>query len=62
MFGNDHLKTALCGGAAVSLRQHSYPSEGSDFDPSITRDGRKIIFASTRHALNPDICYKDVDD
>lgn len=47
--------------AAVSLRQHSYPSEGSDFDPSISRDGTKMIFASTRHSLNPDIYYKDAD-
>ncbi len=47
--------------AAVSLRQHTYPSEGSDFDPSMSRDGKRIIFASTRHSLNPDIYYKDVD-
>ena len=47
--------------AAVSLRQHSYPSEGSDFDPSMSREGKKMIFASTRHSLQPDIYYKDVD-
>ncbi len=47
--------------AAISLRQHSYPAEGSDFDPSISRDGTSMIFASTRHSMNPDIYYKDVD-
>lgn len=47
--------------AAISLRQHSYPSEGSDFDPSLSRDGKRMIFASTRHSMNPDIYYKDVD-
>lgn len=47
--------------AAVSLRQHSFPAEGSDFDPMVSRDGQQIIFASSRHTLTPDIYYKDVD-
>ncbi len=47
--------------AAISLRQHSYPSEGSDFDPSMSRDGKRMIFASTRHSMTPNIYYKDVD-
>lgn len=46
---------------AVSLRQHSYPPEGSDFDPATSRDGRMMIFASTRHSLNPDIYYQEGD-
>ncbi len=47
--------------AAISLRQHSYPSEGSDFDPAVSRDGQIVVFASTRHSLNPDVYYKPVD-
>ncbi|MCG3138450.1 MAG: Protein TolB [Phycisphaerae bacterium] len=47
--------------AAVSLRQHSFPPEGSDFDPAIARNGRQLIFSSTRHALTPDVYIKDVD-
>lgn len=47
--------------SAISLRQHSYPSEGNDFDPSMSRDGKRMIFASTRHSMSPDIYYKDVD-
>ena len=47
--------------AAVSLRQHSFPSEGSDFDPSVDRYGHQMVFSSTRHSLTPDIYMKDVD-
>lgn len=47
--------------AAVSLRQHTYPSEGSDFDPSLNRAGKTLVFASTRHSHTPDIYIKDID-
>jgi TolB protein len=47
--------------AAIALRQHSFPSEGSDFDPSVSRDGSTMIFASTRHSMHPDLYMKDVD-
>lgn len=47
--------------AAVSLRQHSYPTDGSDFDPSISSEGQMMVFSSTRHSHTPDIYIKDVD-
>jgi len=47
--------------AAVSLRQHSFPAEGSDFDPMVSHNGKKIIFSSSRHSLTPDVYYKDVE-
>lgn len=44
-----------------SLRQHSFTTEGSDSDASISPDGQTMVFASTRHNNAPDIYTKSVD-
>ncbi len=44
-----------------SLRQHSFTSEGSDSDASISPHGDTMVFASTRHNNAPDIYTKSVD-
>jgi TolB protein len=46
--------------AARSLQQHTFTPEGRDFDPNVDRTGRLMVFASTRHAENPDIYIKSV--
>ncbi len=46
---------------STSLRQHTFAEEGADFDTCISRAGDWMIFASTRHNVNPDIYYKQVD-
>jgi len=45
---------------ARSLQQHTFASEGRDFDPDIDRTGRLMVFASTRHAPKPNIYIKSV--
>jgi len=46
--------------AARGLQQHTFTQEGGDFDPDVDPSGRLLIFASTRHALRPDIYAKAV--
>lgn len=46
---------------ATGLRQHTFAEEGTDFDPDIERTGRRMVFASTRHHLRPDLYLKAVE-
>lgn len=46
---------------AENLTQVSFASDGADFDPDLSRDGKWIVFASTQHRPNPDIYVKGVD-
>lgn len=43
-----------------SLSQITFALEGGAFDPSISRDGRTIAFASTQHRATADIYVKSV--
>ena len=45
---------------ARSLQQHTFATEGRDFDPDISRSGELMVFASTRHSVKPDIYLKMV--
>ena len=45
---------------ARSLQQHTFATEGRDFDPDISRGGDLMVFASTRHSVKPDIYLKTV--
>jgi Tol biopolymer transport system component len=44
-----------------NMSQVSFSLEGSDFDPDVSRDGGRIVFASTQHRPTPDIYVKSVD-
>lgn len=44
-----------------NLSQSSFALEGSDFDPCVTPDGQKIIFASTQHTATANLYVKSVD-
>ena len=46
---------------AVSLRQHTFTEIGSDFDADVDSTGRRLVFASTRHSVEPDLYLKAVD-
>jgi TolB protein len=48
-------------GAAVNVVQVSFALEGADFDPDVSSDGRRIVFASTQHRPTADIYIKDVE-
>ena len=51
--------TARSGGA--NLTQVSFAMEGADFDPDISPDGKKLVFASTQHKMTSDIYIKGID-
>ena len=42
----------------TNLRQHTFTTEGLDFDPDLAKDGELLVFASTRNAEHPDIYLK----
>lgn len=44
-----------------NLRQVSDAAEGADFDPALTPDGDRVVFASTRHAATADLYIKSTD-
>ncbi len=44
-----------------NLRPITFASEGGDFDPTISRDGDRIFFASTAHSTAADIYVKNID-
>jgi len=39
----------------------TYAEEGADFDPCVSRDGTKLVFASTQHRATSDIYIKRMD-
>lgn len=47
--------------AAENAARVSFAQEGSDFDPSISRDGKLLAFASTQHRRSSAIYLKQVD-
>lgn len=44
-----------------SLAQVTFASQGSDFDPDISRDGEYLVYASTQHRPTADIYFKAVN-
>lgn len=46
--------------SAIALRQHTFSEEGRDFDADIDAGGGLMVFASTRHAMEPDLYLKSV--
>lgn len=43
---------------SVDVNRVTFAAEGADFDPSLSRDGRFMAFASTQHHHNADIYLK----
>ena len=60
--GLDHnsLVAASNPGGFESLAQITFAAEGSDFDPEVSQDGRRLVFASTQHAPTADVYIKNV--
>lgn len=47
--------------ATENLRQVTFAMQGEDFDPCISRDGRSVIYASTRHRPTADIYIQAIN-
>lgn len=45
----------------TNLSRHTFTTEGLDFDPDVLDSEELLVFASTRHALCPDIYLKRID-
>ncbi len=45
----------------TSLLRHTFSEEGADFDPHIDPTGTRLVFASTRHTIRPNLYIKSVD-
>lgn len=52
-FGDTH-------GPGGNLSQITFALDGADFDPDVSHDGSRIVFASTQHRVLSDIYIKDV--
>ena len=46
--------------AFTGLQQNSFTEVGADTDPDVSPDGKRIVFASTRHSTSADIYVKKV--
>jgi len=46
---------------ATSMLRHTFAEEGADFDPHVDASGERLVFASTRHTIRPDLYIKNVD-
>lgn len=44
--------------ATANVTRVTFAEEGSDFDPAVSRDGEKLVFASTQHRSTSDIYVK----
>ncbi len=66
VFGNvpgdssDAFVTASNPGGFESLAHITFASEGSDFDPEISRNGGQLVYASTQHSPTADVYIKTV--
>jgi TolB protein len=47
--------------AAAPMKQHTFESEGADFDVAAAPDGKRLVFASTRHSAQPNVYLKTID-
>ena len=45
-------------GSFSGLQQNSFTEIGSDTDPCVSADGKRVVFASTRHSTSSDIYVK----
>lgn len=59
--GNPARDVAFQTKAATNLQQHTPPSEGADFDPSLDSSANTIVFASTRHSPNSHLYTKPAE-
>ena len=59
--GNAARDVAFQTKAATNLQQHTPPSEGADFDPSLDYTASTIVFASTRHSPHSHLYTKPAE-
>jgi|GEM_PF-1570347 len=45
----------------ANISRISFAGQGADFDPEVSRDGTRVVFASTRHNTHSDIYVKAIN-
>lgn len=63
LFGEfpDRTRVPFHARAASPMEQHTFTTEGADFDVAVSPDGKWIVFSSTRHTTRPDLYLKTID-
>ena len=63
LFGElpDHSRVPFQARAASPMKQHTFTTEGADFDVDVSPDGKWIVFSSTRHSAQPDLYLKTIN-
>ena len=63
LFGElpDRTRVPFQAQAASPMKQHSFTTEGADFDIDVSPDGKWVVFASTRHTHQPNLYLKTID-
>jgi len=63
LFGEfpDRTRIPFQARAASPMEQHTFTTEGADFDVDVAPDAKWVVFSSTRHTAHPDLYLKTVD-
>lgn len=63
LFGElaEHRRPSYVSRANIALARHTVTNVGADYDVDIDPTGQRMVFASTRHHLEPDLYMKAVD-
>ena len=63
LFGEmpDRKRVPFQSHASSPMKQHSFITEGADFDVDMSPDGKRFVFSSTRHSAQPDIYLKTIN-
>lgn len=63
LFGEfpDRQRVPFHAQAASPMKQHTFTTEGADFDVDVSPDGQWVVFCSTRHTPRPNLYLKTID-
>lgn len=63
MFGEfpEQSDVSFVNRSGAALLRHTFAEEGADFDCHVDPWGKRMVFASTRHDLRPDLYIKNID-
>jgi TolB protein len=57
----DHERVPFESRLVTNIRQHSFTTEGFDFDPDVLASDGLLVYASTRNSIHPDIFVKRIE-
>lgn len=60
-FSNFASSPEVLPGTTLNVRRVTFAEEGADFDPCVSKDGSRLVFASTQHRATSDIYSQRTD-